>query len=59
MAIAFAGLALLMGLTLGFKSIDKPQQQGDTAIHELEKGEDGSGGEVQNREVEVNKTSDA
>lgn len=47
MAIAFAGLALLTGLTLGFKRINKPAQDG------VEKTEEENAGGVQNQKAAI------
>ncbi|KAI1758250.1 putative gliotoxin efflux pump [Xylaria castorea] len=56
LAIAFAGIALLTGLTLGFKRIEKLPQDGDAVIDLQMKIEEEDAGEVRGRMVEENKT---
>ncbi|KAF2015071.1 MFS general substrate transporter [Aaosphaeria arxii CBS 175.79] len=55
MAIAFAGVALLTGLTLGFKRIDKSPQgaQGGDKETDVEKVEEGKTGEIKNEEKDI------
>lgn len=55
MAIAFAGVALLVGLTLGFKKIEKPSQNGDVVIDEEKKTEGGNASEAHDQNVDDNK----
>ena len=59
MAIAFAGVALLTGLTLGFRRIEKSLQNGD-AVTDVQKttGEENAD-EVYGRKVEENSTPKA
>ncbi|RYP47059.1 hypothetical protein DL768_006854 [Monosporascus sp. mg162] len=59
MAVAFAGVALLTGLTLGFKRIEKPPQDEDATMGVQKKAEEENPGGVQDQKVEENKTPGA
>lgn len=59
MAIAFGGVALLTGLTLGFKRIEKPRREADAAMNVLKKTEEQNVSEVQDQKIEENKTPGA
>ena len=52
MAIAFAGLALLTGLTLGFKRIEKSPQRGNADTNTPENIEEEHVGGIHERKVE-------
>ncbi|KAI0423553.1 putative gliotoxin efflux pump [Xylaria sp. FL1042] len=58
-AIAFAGLALLTGLTLGFKSIEKPNKDEDVTADISKKTEEGMTDQVPAEKMSRNETSGA
>lgn len=59
MAIAFAGIALLTGLTLGFNKIKQPPQGGDPTTDVDTKVEEEKAGDLENQKVNDSKSPGA